>query len=1193
MSTILFLSANPDGTDKLELIKECNIINQKIRSSAGGRELFKLEQRHDISIKSLIEELLNYDPKILHFSGHGSEKSALIFTNENTGQSEEVPSDALANLFKALSNKIDVVFLNACYSETQARAIAEHINCVIGMSNEIYDTTAIEFASMFYLSLGFKRSIKEAFDLAAVQIGMLSLPGPAVPQLIVKEGIDPSKLFINGKEPLQKPPPIMYPEKIVNTIKTEIQKKKINSDNVTQINNEQTKIETMKKSQTKPNLYFDNEKNLFVGRQEYINKIKYFLSEPGSRLSIVGPGGSGKTQLAFKSLHQYYENDKFIDLVIPVYFSATMSSAMVNVNDTTISSHSISFRKFLNDIGFYLIRTSHLQRTEQEFNQLFIDACRIQIYEALAKIKHPILYCDNFETLSFYIEENTKDQDAKSIVNFLNNKLPPNVSILITSRNRKNFLSEYPIILEGLKIEEGVSLFIKNASAYKDHLSDIENTKIQNLLQQIVTKTGGHPLSIEILAKTYEGGGETELENVLYTLGKEREDLAASEERLQSLQNCFDYSIDKLNSTIQNLLPLLTIFHSPFPADILEKVFQKEPKDKFLLLELYNKSLLSRIERDKEGSFTSDKFWLYTIHPALSNYLKNKYKLYITKFESELIPYFCSYYGRLLNETYYAWGKECHLDFLRQFEIISKVDDNDFDRAIEFAETHRDQSLKQIGASMAMYLGLINKNLGFYDEALEYHKKALAIHQNTNDRVGMAQDYSYMGRLYRNKGFYDEALEYHKKALAIHQNTNDRVGLALNYARIGQVYRYKGLSDKALKYHKKALAIDEQLKDRSRMTRDYTDIGVVYRFKGLYDKALEYHNKALAIDEEINDRVGMSVNYGRIGLVYSSKGFYDKSLEYLLKSLKIREELKDKVGSAKSYSEIGTIYRYKGLYDRALEYHKKALAIYEELKDRNGMALNYTTIGGTYRDKGLYDKALEYHKRALAIDEDTNDRVGMAVNYTNIGLAYENKGLYEEAIGYLRKSLAIDEELNDRVGMEVNYSRIGEVYRYKGLYDEAISYHKKALAIDEEIKNSWIMATNYSSIGVAYRYKGLYDKALEYHKKALAIHEETNDKVGMALNYFRIGEVYRCKGLYDDAISYHKKALAINEELNDKVNLPKILYTLSLIYIKKDMKKESKEAIDNAIRIIADFKKNTGYSHPFADSIRSIVKINI
>jgi hypothetical protein len=207
MNTILFLSANPDGTDKLELIKECNIINQKIRASAGGRELFKLEQRHEISIKSLIEELLNYNPQILHFSGHGSDKSALIFKNENTGQSEEVPPIALSNLFKVLSNKIDLVFLNACYSEKQAKAIAEHVDCVIGMSDAVYDTAAIEFASMFYLSLGFKKSVKEAFDLAASQLGLLSIPGDAIPKLIVKEGIDPSKIIINGNGPPPPPPP--------------------------------------------------------------------------------------------------------------------------------------------------------------------------------------------------------------------------------------------------------------------------------------------------------------------------------------------------------------------------------------------------------------------------------------------------------------------------------------------------------------------------------------------------------------------------------------------------------------------------------------------------------------------------------------------------------------------------------------------------------------------------------------------------------------------------------------------------------------------------------------------------------------------------------------------------------------------------------------------------------------------------
>ena len=48
-------------------------------------------------------------------------------------------------------------------------------------------------------------------------------------------------------------------EKIVAAIKLEIQKKKINLDSGTKIHKEQTKIETMKKPQTKPNLYVDSD----------------------------------------------------------------------------------------------------------------------------------------------------------------------------------------------------------------------------------------------------------------------------------------------------------------------------------------------------------------------------------------------------------------------------------------------------------------------------------------------------------------------------------------------------------------------------------------------------------------------------------------------------------------------------------------------------------------------------------------------------------------------------------------------------------------------------------------------------------------------------------------------------------------------------------------------------------------------
>ena len=242
MFTILFLSANPVQTTPLDLINECNIINQKIRSSAG-RELLKLEQRHDISIKWLIEELLNYNPKILHFSGHGSEKSALIFKNENTGEIEEVPPSALSKLFKVLGKEINLVFLNACYSENQARAIAEHVDCVIGMSTAISDIAAIEFASTFYSSLGFGRSVEDAFDLAIVQLELLSIPENATPKLIVKEDLDPSKIIIKESPP---PPPPTMPsllddlKRIQSILDTNSKNNNKNNDNAYRVLNNLT-----------------------------------------------------------------------------------------------------------------------------------------------------------------------------------------------------------------------------------------------------------------------------------------------------------------------------------------------------------------------------------------------------------------------------------------------------------------------------------------------------------------------------------------------------------------------------------------------------------------------------------------------------------------------------------------------------------------------------------------------------------------------------------------------------------------------------------------------------------------------------------------------------------------------------------------------------------------------------------------
>lgn len=53
---------------------------------------------------------------------------------------------ALAILFVLFTEQVKCVLLNACYSKTQAKAIARHINYVIGMSQAIVPVLNTIFA---------------------------------------------------------------------------------------------------------------------------------------------------------------------------------------------------------------------------------------------------------------------------------------------------------------------------------------------------------------------------------------------------------------------------------------------------------------------------------------------------------------------------------------------------------------------------------------------------------------------------------------------------------------------------------------------------------------------------------------------------------------------------------------------------------------------------------------------------------------------------------------------------------------------------------------------------------------------------------------------------------------------------------------------------------------------------------------
>ncbi|MBW4572402.1 MAG: CHAT domain-containing protein [Tolypothrix carrinoi HA7290-LM1] len=191
---ILFLAADPSDESRLRLFQELRDIKARLQIAKSGK--YQLEQQESVRVGDITQAIFDIQPQIIHFSGHGKSSGELCFENE-VGKVQPVKPDALAAMFKLFSLQVNCVVLNACYSEIQAVAIAQHIPFVIGMNDAIGDKAAIAFAVGFYKALVANRSIEDAYQFGCVEIQLYSLPEHLKPVLYRKEH---NKLVVGRKK---------------------------------------------------------------------------------------------------------------------------------------------------------------------------------------------------------------------------------------------------------------------------------------------------------------------------------------------------------------------------------------------------------------------------------------------------------------------------------------------------------------------------------------------------------------------------------------------------------------------------------------------------------------------------------------------------------------------------------------------------------------------------------------------------------------------------------------------------------------------------------------------------------------------------------------------------------------------------------------------------------------------------------
>lgn len=162
--SILFVAANPSGTDPLRLDRELRLIRDSIERSRG-RDRLRLDIRTAATVHDLRRALLDTRYDVVHVCGHGENEGLVL--EDDKGEAVQVPAKAVARLLSRYAppaGALRCVVLNACWTLDTGEATSMGVPFTIAMDGPISDAGALEFSRGFYDALGAGRQFPDAFE---------------------------------------------------------------------------------------------------------------------------------------------------------------------------------------------------------------------------------------------------------------------------------------------------------------------------------------------------------------------------------------------------------------------------------------------------------------------------------------------------------------------------------------------------------------------------------------------------------------------------------------------------------------------------------------------------------------------------------------------------------------------------------------------------------------------------------------------------------------------------------------------------------------------------------------------------------------------------------------------------------------------------------------------------------------------
>lgn len=666
-----------------------------------------------------------------------------------------------------------------------------------------------------------------------------------------------------------------------------------------------------------------------IGREREVGLLVSLLSRPAIRLlTLLGPGGVGKTQLALhvatRMQNAFRDGVHFVPL------------AMVREPSLVLPA---------------LAQALHLQESRR---LPLLEQVQIALQD-----RHTLLLLDNFEHVV---------QTAPLLEELL--LACPFLSILVTSREVLHLRAEqqFPVPpfplpklspcvdVEDLAQNPAVALFIERAQAVVPTFQLTPTNA--DAVADICISLDGLPLALELAAARIKTlPPQALLVRLSQRLALLTGGARTLPERQQTLRNTLQWSYDLLDPQEQWLYRLLSVFVGGCTLDVVEAVAGALTGQSVSLLDgvtaLVDKSLLVPIAQEgEEPRFVM----LETVREYGLEALSE-----CEEIEAAREAHAGYYLAQAEQADAHLKGRGQQALWLRRLT----QEQANLQAAFSWLLERRDvQSLLRLSGALWWYRIL----RGSRSEALEWLQIALRLPGAEAPTVARAKALCGAGFLtvyLHNRG--DEGIVLLQESLALYQCLGEQYGLAEMFGWFAQVQIYVKDYSAARALAKQGISLSQVVGERRYVALNQSMLALVIEKQGDEAEAVASWEHALVLAREIDDHAGLVARARRhLASLAFARGDYVYAKTLLEENLTFAREVGNTVGLYWSLAGLADLAR---LQDdaQASALCAEGLALARETGDHYAISRLLCTQGNIAQARGEHERAIASYRESLSL----------------------------------------------------------------------------------------------------------------------------------------------------------------------------------------------------------------------------------